>query len=255
MSRRQSIHPSASQVSGTAWQKACRRAWNRESTPEAPRARHPRYRGRQDSARLDDPDPEGGGLLVSRAGDLGRLAHGWEPLGGMSSAASTSSLQRRYLRRQEQRARRVRGVYRPLAGQAEANVVLGKHDPADARVHVRLVTAQPEQLRSCEARECAVAGEGDQPLETNTLLDLGALDPRALVVQRMAGRRTRSCSSRQTSPCIWPERPMRGVSTPRRASALSLACSQSSGSCSDRLGGASSASSPPPLRRRPRPPG
>ena len=49
------------------------------------------------------------------------------------------------------------------------------------------MAAQPEELRRREARERAVAGERDQPLEPDALLDLGALGPRALVVPEDRG--------------------------------------------------------------------
>ena len=78
--------------------------------------------------------------------------------------------------------RRVRGVDRQLAGQAEADVVLRQQDVADPRVRLRLVRAQPEQLRRREAGERAVARQLDQPLEPDAPLDLGALGRRALVV-------------------------------------------------------------------------
>ena len=50
--------------------------------------------------------------------------------------------------------------------------------------------------------------------------------------QRIAGRSTRSASSRTTSPCIWPERPIEVASTASAERAASLARHQSSGSCS-----------------------
>ena len=49
-------------------------------------------------------------------------------------------------------------------------------------VHVRLVPAQPQELRRGEARERAVPGQLDQPRQSDPLLDLRALGPRALVV-------------------------------------------------------------------------
>ena len=64
---------------------------------------------------------------------------------------------------------------------------------ADAVVALGLVRAQPEQLRRGEAGERAVAGQLDQPLEPDPLLDLGALGGGALVVpeDRRADRRGR----------------------------------------------------------------
>jgi hypothetical protein len=52
----------------------------------------------------------------------------------------------------------------------------------DPRERLRLVRSQPEQLRSREAGQRAVAGQPDQALEPDPLLDLGALGGRALVV-------------------------------------------------------------------------
>ena len=54
--------------------------------------------------------------------------------------------------------------------------------------------------------------------------------------QRIAGRRTSPRSSRQTRPCIWPDRPTRPSEAPSRVSAASLARHQSSGSCSAQPG-------------------
>ena len=53
------------------------------------------------------------------------------------------------------------------------------------------MAAQPEELRRREARERAVAGQRDQPVEADALLDLGALGAGALVVpeDRRAGSR------------------------------------------------------------------
>ena len=70
----------------------------------------------------------------------------------------------------------------PSPRQAQADVVLRQHDPADAPVDVGLVAAQPEQLRGREARERPIAGERDESLEADALLDLCALGPGALVV-------------------------------------------------------------------------
>ncbi len=52
----------------------------------------------------------------------------------------------------------------------------------DAREDVGFVSTQPEQLGRGESRKRPVAGEGDQPVEADELLDLGALGARALVV-------------------------------------------------------------------------
>ena len=54
--------------------------------------------------------------------------------------------------------------------------------------------------------------------------------------QRIAGRSTRSASSRQTSPCIWPERPSQTSPNGNLSSTASAARHQSSGSCSAQPG-------------------
>ena len=77
---------------------------------------------------------------------------------------------------------RVGDVDRVLARAPEADVVLRQQDVRDPRERLRLVRPQPEQLRRREAGQRAVAGQLDQPLEPDPLLDLGALGRRALVV-------------------------------------------------------------------------
>ena len=90
---------------------------------------------------------------------------------------------------EQQRARGVGDVDRALAGQLQPHVVLGQHHVRDARVVVRLVLAQPQQLRRGEAGQRAVAGQLDEPVEADALLDLRALGGGALVVpeDRRAG--------------------------------------------------------------------
>src|SRR5918995_2556009 len=94
---------------------------------------------------------------------------------------------------EEERSGGVGGVDRPLAGEPETNVVLGQHDAVDACIDAGLVPPEPQQLRSGEARERAVAGQRDQPLELEPLLYLGALRRRALVVPE--DRRTEDVAS------------------------------------------------------------
>ena len=106
--------------------------------------------------------------------ELQRLEHG-------------SSLQRALGDVEQQRARRVGDVDRALAAEPQPHVVLGQQHVRDARVEVRLVRAQPQQLGRGEARQRAVAGQRDQPLEPDALLDLLALGGRALVVPEDRG--------------------------------------------------------------------
>ena len=147
----------------------------------------------RDRARCDDADAERGGLLVARSGDLGRLAHGRKPLG--RDLERVQHLVRPAPPRdvEEERPGGVGRVDRPLAGQPETHVVLREHDAVDARVDLGLVPAQPQELRRGEAGERAVAGERDQALEPDALLDLGALGRRALVVPE--DRRTEDLAS------------------------------------------------------------
>ena len=85
--------------------------------------------------------------------------------------------------------------------------------------------------------ERAVAGQRDEPLEPDALLDLGALGRRALVVPEDRRAQDASVARRGTTrPCIWPESPIGGDSAPSRASAASAARHQSSGSCSAQPG-------------------
>ena len=178
-----SITPIACQVPGTAWQKTCTRASasgayagsTAKTTPEVPSTTDTGP-GRR------DPDPERGGRLVARARDRGRLVRGRQPLernlervADLVRPAPAGDVE-------EQRAGCVGGVDRVLAGQAKPHVVLRQQHVADPRVRLRLVRAQPEQLRGGEAGERAVAGQRDQPVEPDARLDLGALGGRALVV-------------------------------------------------------------------------
>ena len=191
----------------------------------------------RDDARLDHPDAERRRLLVARSGDLGGLVHRRKPVARDLERGEHVVAPAPVRDVEEERSGGVRGVDRPLARQAQADVVLRQRDPADAPVDVGLVSAQPEQLRRREAGERPVAGERDQPLEADALLDLGALGAGALVVPedrraedavlRRRGRRDRASGRRSR---------LGAASTPRRASALSLARSQSSGSCSDQPG-------------------
>ena len=57
----------------------------------------------------------------------------------------------------------------------------------DSAVQLRLVPAQPQQLRRGEPGQCAVAGQLDEPGEADALLDLRALGGGALVVPQDRG--------------------------------------------------------------------
>ena len=106
---------------------------------------------------------------------------------------------------EEQRPGGVGGVDRALAGEPEADVVLREQDVRDPRVDVRLVPAQPEQLRCGEARERAVAGQLDQAARpTRSSISAHSAAVR-WSFQRIAGRSTASSAPSATRPCIWPE--------------------------------------------------
>ena len=149
---------------------------------DAGRAEHDRH-----GARARDPDAERGGRLVACARDLGRLVCSGKPLerdverfADLGRPAAPGDVE-------EQGSGSVGCVDRVHAGQPEPDVVLRQQHVPDARVHIGLVTAQPEELRRGESGERAVAGQLDQPLEPDPGLDLGALGGGPLVVPEDRG--------------------------------------------------------------------
>ena len=145
-----------------------------------------------DGARAVDPDAERRRGLVARAGgdrdpvpapgDLGRLERLGQPRRGelervehLVAPAAPGDVE-------EQRPRCVGDVDRTRAGEPQPHVVLRQQHVRDSRVDVGLVAAYPEQLRSREAGQRAIAGQRDQPLEPDPRLDLLALRTGALVV-------------------------------------------------------------------------
>ena len=136
----------------------------------------------RDDSRLDHPDAERGRLLVTRPGDLRGLVHRRQPVVRHFERGEDVVAPAPVRDVEEERPGCVGDIDRPVPVQAQAHVVLREHDPADAPVDVGLVAAQPEQLRSREARERPIAGERDESLEADALLDLCALGPGALVV-------------------------------------------------------------------------
>ena len=110
----------------------------------------------------------------------------------------------------------------------------------DPCVNVRLVVAQPEDLGRGETGQRAVAGELDQPVESDRFARSRRTRPGC------AGRSRGSpvgapgrFSSRATSPCICPDSPMPSgspVCSLSAASTVSVARHQSSGSCSAQPG-------------------
>ena len=221
----------------------------------------------RERARPVDADAERAGRLVAGAGgdrspvrgptrDLRRLERRGQPFGRDLERVEDLAAPAPLGDVEQERPGGIRDVGRVLAGQPQPHVVLREEHVADPRVGVRLVLAQPEQLRRGEAGERAVARQADQPLDADPPLDLLALG------RRCAGRSRgspagspRSSPSRATRPCIWPERPIpAALSAPTAASAASLARHQSSGSCSAQPGAAWRAGTPPPRARAPRPP-
>ena len=233
----ESITPIACQVPGTAWQKVCTRAsasgaYAGSTAKTTPRSRAPptparagrcRRRARRQPGRRPPPSS----VDSSAGGSHSR---------GISSASHTSSDQRRRADVEEQRPRGVRDVGRVLAGQPEVDVVLRQQHPPDARVGLRLVAPQPEQLRRGEARRapgCRSARSAARARSRSSIsAHSAAVRPS---FQRIAGRITRSSSSSTTRPCICPESPIR-PGRDARASAACAARHQSSGSCSAQPG-------------------
>ena len=190
----------------------------------------------RDDARLDHPDAECGRLLVARPGDLRGLVHRRQPVARHFERGEHLVAPAPVRDVEEEGSRRIRDVDRPVPGQAQAHVVLREHDPADAPVDVGLVAAQPEQLRGREARERPVAGERDEALEADALLDLCALGPGALVVPE--DRRAEHAVLRvEADQAVHLAGEADSVDVDAEGSErLSLARSQSSGSCSDQPG-------------------
>ena len=247
----ESITPIACQAFGTAWQNA----WTRACAVGGElveRGEHDAARAERDRERPGavDTDAERAGCLVAGAGGDGdavlRLARTLRALqgprqpGGVDVERGQDVFAPGAVRDVEQDgARGVGDIGGVLAGQPEADVVLGQSDSLDARVDVRFVVAEPEELRRGEAGERAVAGEGDEPFEPDRLLDLVALGLRALVVPEDRGPECLLSASSATRPCIWPLSPMpAGVpaASARCASTVWVARHQSSGSCSAQPG-------------------
>ena len=155
---------------------------------DARRAQHDRQRSRP-----IDADPQRRrGLVAGACGDghaggglprhVGRLERAWQPgrievelLQQLVAPPAVGDIE-------EQRSRRVGDVGRALGRQAEPDVVLRQQHVGDSPEHVRLVAAQPEQLRGGEARQRAIAGELHEAGKPDPLLDLRALELGALVV-------------------------------------------------------------------------
>ena len=116
------------------------------------------------------------------AGDLRRLEHSRHPGLGHVQRLQDGGREVAAGDVEQQRPGRVGHVDRLLAAEPQPHVILGQQHVADARVHLWLVRAQPQQLGRGEPGQGAVAGQRDQALEPDAPLDLGALGRRALVV-------------------------------------------------------------------------
>ena len=144
---------------------------------DAGRAEHDRG-----GAGRGDPDAEGGSRLVAGAADLGRLERRRQPLARDPERLAHLLRPAAVRDVEEERSRSVCGVDRPLAGEAQPDVVLRQQDVANPGVRLGLVPAKPQELRRREARQRPVAGQRDQPVEADEPFDLCALRSRALVV-------------------------------------------------------------------------
>ena len=156
--------------------------------------REPRQRRKDDAGRPEDDrelpgprdaDTERGRRLVARAGrtrDIRRLIRGRKPLAGKLERVDHLLAPPAARDVEEQRTRRVGDVDCALAEELEPHVVLREQHRADAREDVRLVRAQPQQLRRRESGERPVPRQRDQAVEAEAPLDLGALGCGALVV-------------------------------------------------------------------------
>ena len=151
----------------------------RRDTRRARRRRRPRYRAHRQRPRPVDADAERARRLVAAPAATGmpsgvsprharRLGDGSAATPGRCSSASRPRRSTRGARRRRARCPRRRPRRsRAFAGEAQAHVVLGQEDVGDARVGLRLVSAKPQELRSREAGQRAVAGQLDEALEAD----------------------------------------------------------------------------------------
>ena len=228
----------------------------RRSTPGGPERQ-------RDRARVDDPDADGVRRLVAAARDdracrraapsprrpprsTVPVTAGPSNVGGSQRRVDperVDDLGRPVARGEveQDRAGAVGLVERVLAGQAEPDVVLRQQDVGDPRPDVRLVVADPDELRRGEPGQRVVAGDRDQPLRPDRRADRVALGGGPLVVpqdrraedrgpRRRAGRARasgRSARSASTSSPATPVVASDGAGSRRRAPSH-----HSSGSCS-----------------------
>ena len=101
---------------------------------------------------------------------------------GISSAASTSADQSRAARSNRMVPGAVGLVEGVVAGQPQAQVVLGQEDVGRPGPHLGLMVADPDELRRGEPGQRVVAGDLDQPLATDRRADRVAFGRGPLVV-------------------------------------------------------------------------
>ena len=246
----------------TAWQNVCTRPsgsiftsslWT-NITPEVPidvdsdaasddavahraRPRSPRPRRRR---RSRSTGPAFGGLPSELAGDLFRFVGLGEQVDVEFQCGEQLLGPLPLGHVQQQHAAGVADLGGVLAGQPAADFVLGQQDLGQPVEIPRLVVSQPEDLGGGEAGQGRVGHHLDQLLPAaGPLFDLVAFGRRPLVVPQDRPADDPLLSSRNTEPCIWPDRPMAltsaGLTLALRTAdgtVRTVACHQSSGSCS-----------------------
>jgi hypothetical protein len=143
--------------------------------------------GRVVSPARGDRDPRWQAEVLSnirrkRPGGLGALEHVRQPPGRDAERVEDLAGPRPPRQIQEQGPRGVGGVGREPARQPVADVVLRQQHALDPRERVRLLVAEPQDLRRLEPGERGVAGDLDQPALADGFRDGLALPRGALVV-------------------------------------------------------------------------
>ena len=194
--------------------------------------------GGGDGAGLDDAHADGAGTLIAGAGgygsacgeaggggsggadagaDFGAFEEAGEPghgdaggFGDFGGPAAVGDVE-------QQGAGGLLHVDGELAGEAEADVVLGAEDVGDAGEDFRLVVAHPEELGEGEVGQGGIAGELDEAGRGRFCASSQSHSGWVRWSHQMsAGRRTAPSASSMTQPCIWPVRPMASISAGRR---------------------------------------
>ena len=153
-----------------------------------------------------------------------------------SSASSTSALQRRLPTSKRSVPEASEASIDRSAGEPQADVVLREQDVPGTRPHVRLVAPHPQQLRRGEPGQRAVAGQLDQTLEADPLLDLGALGRGAAVVPEDRRPQHALVAVEQDEPVHLPGEAERRRLHAEVGEGPCAASHQSSGSCSAQPG-------------------